>query len=283
MSKSAADVSGDVASGFAALMSKAAGEAGGPADEAPFGYTTDPDGTVRPKKTAGRPRRQPTLEELKAEREAAPPADAPAGDRAPSARRIHRRKGNDEPDTPKPPIPQHRDGVITKGVNRLYRRTGKMVRVMDRDVGQALIDITVKDDDEDVTVGEAWEELARTNPRVRAFLLKIIAGGAVGQVLMAHAPVLLAILMKDAIRRHIPFMKLMEAFLTGDDEPGGDGTAPADGTVVEGLTMPDMQQMMAMAQQFADQAMSGRANGGTPRPPAPGPDATVAGLVVSGS
>jgi hypothetical protein len=270
MSETAVDESQDVKAGFAGLMSKAAGQAGA-AEEAPFGYTTDPDGTRRPKKTAGRPRKSPSVEELKAEKDAQvlegivhPPAE----DRAPGSGRRGQRAGGARPDDKKPVV-QFREGVIAKGMNKLYRKAGKMVRVVDADVGQALIDITRKDtlddgkpDPEDVTVGEAWEELARTNPRIRAVLMKMIAGGAVGQLFMVHSPVLLAILMKDAIRKRIPFMKLVEAFL----DNGEDGEAPADGTVAEGLTVPDMDQMMAMARQFAEQAM-GRNAGGTPRPP----------------
>lgn len=300
MSISTADDPTDVAAGFAALMSKAA-EAAGPAEEAPFGYTRDEaTGELRPKKAAGRPRKQPTLDELKAQKEAeaAPEAAAKPEDRAPSARRPHRRtRAEPEPDKPKQPVVQFREGVISKGMNKLYRKAGKMVRVMDRDVGQALIDITRKDtlddgtpDPEDVTVGEAWEEIARTNPRIRAFLMKIIAGGAWGQLFACHAPVLLAVLMKDAIRRRIPFMKLIEAFLDG----GEDGEAPAGGTVMEGLQVPDMQQMMAMAAQFAEQAMNGRAASAPPRAPeAPvvpdprrspaGPGVTAAVPAASGS
>jgi hypothetical protein len=271
----------DPVAGFAGLMNKAAEQAAGPAAEAPFGYTTDPDGTVRPKKAPGRPRKQPTLEELKAARDAAAEADTDAGrpgDRAPDMKRRRTRfrgsatAGGAE-DKPKPVV-QFREGVIAKGVNRLYRKAGKLIKVADADIGQALIDITRKDtlddgtpDPEDVTVGEAWEELARANPRIRAFLMRILAGGAWGQLLACHAPVLLAVLMKDAIRKRIPFMKLLEAFLAEDTEPGGDGSAPADGTPLEGLQMPDMQQMMAMTRLVAQQAMNGRAPGPVPRPP----------------
>jgi hypothetical protein len=297
MSETLVDESKDAAAGFAALMNKAAGEAKGEAGEAPYGYTTDADGNRRPKKLPGRPRRQqPTIEELKAEKDAKADSD-PAhrgpgeGDRAPAARRRGGRKpaAVPDPDKPKPPVVQFREGVIAKGINKLYRKGGKLVRVMDRDIGQALIDITRKDtlddgtpDPDDITVGEAWEEVARTNPRIRAFLMKLIAGGAWGQLFMCHAPILLAILMKDAIRKHIPFMKLLEAFLAEDTE---DGEAPADGTAMEGLQMPDMAQMMQMAQQFAEQAMNGgqRGTGGTPRPPEPGPAVITPGLVVSES
>ena len=267
MSETVVDESADPAAGFAALMNRAAEQAGGPAEEAPYGYTTDPDGTRRPKKAPGRPRRPPAVEELKAQKaEEAAAADgaAPAGDRAPDSKRRLRatRSGAGKPEERKP-VPQFREGQIERGINGLYRKAGRMIRVADQDIGQALIDITRKDDAEDVTVGEAWEQLARTNPRIRAFLLRMIAGGAVGQLFMCHAPVLMAIVMKDAIRKHLPFPKLAEAFLTPDE----DGEAPADGTVAEGLTVPDMRQMMAMAQQFAEQAMNGRGAPAGPRVP----------------
>ena len=299
MSETTVDESQDVAAGFAALMSKAA-EAAAPAVDAPFGYMRDEaTGEMRPKKTAGRPRKSPPVEELKAQKEAAAASGegAKPEDRPPdSRRRPHRRTSDDgKPDEPKPPVVQFREGVIAKGINKLYRKAGKMIRVMDADIGQALIDITRKDtlddgqpDPEDITVGEAWEEIARTNPRIRAFLMKVIAGGAWGQLFMVHAPVLLAILMKDAIRKHIPFSRLFEAFLGDDSE---DGEAPAAGTPAEGLTMPDMGQMMAMAQQVAAQMMNGRMPS-SPRPPEAsvvpdprpgGPGVTVPGLVVSES
>lgn len=268
MSGTVADESQDVKAGFAGLMSKAA-EAAGPAEEAPFGYTRDEaTGEMRPKKAAGRPRKSPTVEELKAakaEAEAGGEQPPRPGDRAPDTRRRpHRRTRPEDPGKPKAPVPQFREGVIERGINQLYRKAGKLVRVMDSDVGQALIDITRKEDDDDVTVGAAWEQIARSNPRIRAFLMKVISGGAWGQLFMCHAPVLMAVLMKDAIRKRIPFVKMAEAFLTPDE----DGEAVADGTAAEGLTVPDMQQMMAMAQQFAEQAMNGRMPAGpTPRAP----------------
>lgn len=252
----------DARAGFAGLMARAA-EAAAPegADpEAPYGWTTDPDGTRRPKKAAGRPsRRQKALEELKAEREAAPdgpagPGAALAGDRPPDTSR-RRRPRRDRPgaDAKAKPVQQFREGQIERGINQLYRKAGRMVRVADADVGQALIDITRKDDPEDTTVGEAWEQLARTNPRVRAFLLRLMAGGAWSGLLMAHAPVFMAVLMKDAVRSRLPFGRLMEAALTPDEQDG----APADGTPLAGLQPQDMQQMMNVAREFAERAMNG--------------------------
>lgn len=42
------------------------------------------------------------------------------------------------------------------------------------------------------TIGEAWEALAKENPRVREMLEKLLTAGAVGQLLMAYMPVALA-------------------------------------------------------------------------------------------
>lgn len=260
-----AETGGDAASSFAALM---AGAADAATDEAPYGYTKDrKTGEVRPKKSPGRAgvRNSPSLEDLKAAKEQTGTeqneAEQPAGDRAPAppqGKSKNRKLSDDGKPSPQV-IPAFKEGVIAAGVNKLYRRTGKIVRVMDRDIGIAIIETTRKEDEEDVTVGEAWEELARVNPRIRRFLLKLIAGGAWGQVVAAHAPILMAIVMKDAIARHIPFMALIEAFL-GEDEDGPSEVSEALG----GLQPVDMVQMMQMAQQMMGQAAAGVPRGAGP-------------------
>ena len=237
-------------------------------DPAPYGYTVDEaTGLRRPKKTAGRPRKSPSLEDLKAAREAAgaPGPPSPAEDRAPSPLkgRARRRRGQSaaEPE-PAAPIPQkyRAEGALAKGINRLYRKGGKLLKAFDGDVGQAFIEITRPEDDDDVTVGDAWEELCRGNPRIRAFWLRALTGGAVSQVFAAHLPVVGVIVMKDSIRKRIPFGGLMGAFLTPDEEDG----APADGTVFEGLRPEDMAQMRAMAAAMADRVMGGMPERGQP-------------------
>jgi hypothetical protein len=255
----------DPLAGFAALMGAAGQEASPVTDvsEAPYGYTRDEaTGEMRPKKSPGRPRKSPSLDDLKAQREAAVPApdESRDGDRAPAApksRRGRRASKGPAPDRPAPPVPQHlrSEGAIAKGVNQLYRKAGKLVRVMDQDIGQALIDITRAEDADDVTVGDAWEQLARTNPRVKAFLMRMLAGGAWSGLVAAHAPVFMALLMKDSIRRRIPFARLAMAMVDDEGEPG---EAPAAGTPFDGLRPEDMAAMMAMAQATAEQMMSGR-------------------------
>ena len=262
----------DPLAGFAALMG-AAGQDAKPvsdAGEAPYGWTKDEaTGEMRPKKSPGRPRKSPSLDDLKARQEAdaAAGAETPAADRPPSAPRRKRRGRASTPsaDRPAPPVPQHlrSEGAIAKSVNQLYRKAGKLVRVMDADIGQALIDITRAEDADDVTVGDAWEQLARTNPRVKAFLMRMLAGGAWSGLVAVHAPVFMALLMKDSIRKRIPFARLAMAMVDDDGEPG---EAPAAGTPFDGLRPEDMAAMMAMAQATAEQMMSGR-----------GPDVPVRG------
>jgi hypothetical protein len=250
----------DPVAGFAALMSGAAQEAapGNGADpEAPYGYTEDSrTGERRPKKSPGRPRKSPSLEDLKAAKEAEPAEGSPvsAGDRPPVPPKGRRgRRAAESHPRPAAAVPQkyRAEGSIAKGINQLYRRTGRLVRVFDQDIGQALIDITRAEDPEDVTVGDAWEQLAQSNPRVKAFLLRMLAGGAWSGVFMAHAPVMGAILMKDAIRRRIPLASLFTAVAEDEAEAAPESPAGAD-DVVETPFGPmrraDVEQMMTLAQ-----------------------------------
>src|SRR5579872_1893542 len=167
---------------------------------------TSPTRTETPVTTQSARRNPPSVDNLKEARAAAPSAKKPVQDRPPV---VPKGSKVSEPPSPTPPMPAK--GFIATRVNKLYVRTGKIVKVADAEIGDAIISCTKKESDDDVTVGEAWEDLARTNPRVRALLLKILQGGAWGQLFMAHMPIFMAIVMKDGIRKHIPFMKLMAA------------------------------------------------------------------------
>jgi hypothetical protein len=178
--------------------------------------------------------------------------------------------------------------VITKGVNKLYRKAGKIVRAMDADIGEAIIQAarnTSEEDGEDDSVGAAWDELCKTNPRIRKFVMRCLGGGAWGQLLMAHAPIALAIMMKPAILRLIPFSAIVKSFAEPDDDtPAGEGGLPG------GMTASDLGQArdLAMAQlarmgmnippeiaeQMMQAAQAGQMNGPFP-PPAGVPRETV--------
>lgn len=268
-----------------------------PDENAPYGYVIDEvTRERRPRKTPGGRRRgvrsasppqtdggsipvppgPPSLEQLRASgpRKAAP-------DRPPGARKD--RRGRIRAPKAAPEVPPFRAGPIAKGVNQLYFKVGKLVRIVDPMIGQALIDITRKEDDDDITVGEAWEEIARTNPRIRAFLLRLITGGAWTQLFMAHAPVLLAVIMRDGIRERIPFERVVSAMLDDDDtmpdpgdywpdDPGQDPAAPSGlAGLFDGLTPADVAQMGAMMNGL----MSNMAGGFGPRQPAPARAPTV--------
>ena len=185
-------------------------------------------------------------------------------DRPPAALKGRRRRrlgqGAAEP-KPAAPIPQkyRAEGAIAKGVNQLYRKAGKLVRVMDPGIGQALIDITRAEDPEDVTVGDAWETLARSQPAGAGVLAADagrgrVVGGVRGPCPGADGPA-----DEGLIRKRIPFGGLVMAM--ADD--GEDSPAPGEGTVMDGLRPEDMAAMMATAQS----ARSGddEENGAPPR------------------
>lgn len=243
--------------------------------EAPYGWMNDSKtGVRRPRKAAGRagmkkaaapPAATKSLDELKAAGPIQRGQDrAPSGKGAPATSAAK----DDEP----APLPPFRAGPIAKGMNKLYRRAGKIVKAMDRDIGIAIIEATKKEAEDDVTVGEAWEEIAKTNPRIRRVLLKMVEGGAWMQLFWAHAPIFLAILMKEQIAKHIPFAKIISAVSSLDDEdeetdepssPRGGGSLPF------GLKPDDVNQMMTMfGPALAQMGANGpRAPGGPPRAP----------------
>ena len=244
-----------------------------PSEEAPYGWMTDPvTNERRPKKRPGRRSKTaalptgktPPLEELQALGSLAESAE----DTAPGETPKGRRKGS----RAAAPLPPFRAGQIAKVVNRRYRQAGRIVRMFDYDIGTAIIATTRKppadpeDDDEDVlTAGEAWEALAKHNPRVRAFLMKLTIGGAYSDLFNIHLPILLAILMKDGIRQRIPLLGLAQAFLSDEPEDQDDaGEPPMDGLggMMAGFNPGDLAQMMEVAQQ-----MMGQAAMNVPRPP----------------
>lgn len=247
----------------------------GPSEEAPYGWMVDAKtGERRKKRNHGRTKKgaglpsggSPSLEEMKAAN-----PDEPEGDRAPGKPKRSWGSGDKSPKAPPEPAPAFRAGPIAKGMNRLYARTAKVVSVMDPEIGAAILSTTRKDTDDDVTVGEAWEELAKINPRVRVVLLKVIAGGVYGQLFMCHAPIFLAVIMKDGIRQRIPMARFVDAFLNNDDVDQDGAPAGTDlSAMLGGLSPEDAGQMMEMANQMMGQMASQmpRSANGTPVRPA---------------
>lgn len=194
------------------------------------------------------------------------PIDRSAPDREPGTRPARRRTGRRRTGlgAEKPPadVPPFKAGPIAKGMNRLYAKAGRLVRMANPMLGEAILSTTRKESDDDETVGEAWEALAQVSPVWRARLLKLVTGGAAGRVLMAHLPILLAVLMLDPVQKRMPFGRILEVLLGGDDEP-----APA--TSADTGPQPDFEQMMAMATQMMGPAMFQRAAAAAARIPTP--------------
>jgi hypothetical protein len=209
-------------------------------EEAPYGWMRDPQtGEMRPKKKPGRqpsPSTPPDPADL-------PELDATADEPPKTRTRRERHQAGRVPAMP-------RGGIIAAGVNKLYRRAGKIIRGMDADIGQAVIECTRKDDPDDITVGEAWEALAKVNPRVRAFLLRAVAGGVWTDLVLAHAPIGMAILMKPAIAgRLLEGDGLLSRMAASYFEPDED-TEPGD------LTVEDAEQMTDLIRENMDQVLA---------------------------
>lgn len=246
-----------------------------PTSEAPYGFMIDPKtGERRAKKRPGRQRVSPDPEDSEdpppqpdpapSESEDPRPDRAPierGDDRPPSSRRSRgrgsRRSGGAPVAVPRetPSNPPLRAGAIAKGMNKLYRRVGKLVSMADPMIGQAFIEITRKDDEDDVTVGEAWEELARVNPRIRTALNKLLTGSGWGQLAACHLPILLAVAIRTGLVERLNLGTLLS--LAVDDE------APSGGGQFDGLTQEDMEEMMRLAAQV----MPGAEFPGTVPPP----------------
>jgi hypothetical protein len=233
-----------------------------PSSDAPYGYMNDPvTGERRPRKRPGRQRKSQAQAQFRSE-DPAPAFPEPFGseasqepgavertpiergeDRAPaSGRRSRGRRGGQRPasvprETEK--LEPFRAGPIAKGMNKLYRRVGKLVSMADPMIGQAFIEITRKDDDDDVTVGEAWEELARVNPRIRAALNKLLTGSGWGQLLMCHLPILLAVAVRTGLLERLNLGAF--ASLVADDD------TPEEFNPFAGLTAEDLAEAEALA------------------------------------
>ena len=230
-----------------------------PTDEAPYGYTVDAEtGERRPKKRAGRPRKGAT-----------PPADAPdledlrktkVEDTADTAPRASSRKRgvfgrSPAPVTEPEPLPPFRAGPIAKGMNALYRKAGKLVKLWDVAVGETIIMATRKEDEDEVTVGEAWENLAKTNPRIRNFLLKLLQSDAWGGLLMAHLPILIAVAirLKNGEGEKAGLGSVAMEFMADYDPRTGESEPTDVSEAMGGMTPADMGQMMAFAQDMFSQ------------------------------
>lgn len=202
-----------------------------PTKEAPYGYRIDGDGNKVPKKTAGRPKGSGRNAQVTPPPERSEPIQR-GKDIAP-----------DKDSKGSPAEVPYQKGVIRTGMTKLYKRTGRIVKSMDADIGIAIVESAEE-------CGEAWEDLAKANPRVRALLMKLLRGSGWSAIFMAHMPIFMAVMMKERIRKHIPILNVME-FITEDED-----ISEATG----GMQMGDLQQMAAMAQNLMPELFNNNGN-----------------------
>lgn len=90
---------------------------------------------------------------------------------------------NDKPDKPF----VYRPGALVKPLEALYETLGGFVLLADRVCGQAIIDSAH-------SCAESLDELARTNAKVRKVLVNLVTTGTLTKVIVAHLPLLMAVL-----------------------------------------------------------------------------------------
>jgi hypothetical protein len=113
--------------------------------------------------------------------------------------------GEKEPRKPRvrqqKPLPR---GGLKGPLTQLYVGAGMSLMPFDPACGRVVIENAEK-------CAEALDELAKTNTAVRNFLISICTTSAWGAVLMAHAPIIMAVAM-----HHIPALKNKQEKMVGE-------------------------------------------------------------------
>jgi hypothetical protein len=95
----------------------------------------------------------------------------------------------EEAETPRPVNTQntYRPGMLVKPLTAFYETIGGLIILADPTCGQAIINSAEE-------AAKALDELARTNPKVRKVLMRLMQSGAVTKVVIAHLPIVMAVL-----------------------------------------------------------------------------------------
>lgn len=104
-----------------------------------------------------------------------------------------KKPASDSPFSVRPAMPKA--GVIKRGVADIYITIGALLTPIDPVCGSALIESSEN-------VGEALEELAKADPRVRRALMSLLQTSAYGGVIAAHAPIIMAIAAHHFIKKN---------------------------------------------------------------------------------
>jgi hypothetical protein len=124
----------------------------------------------------------------------------PKGKGGKSANGSARERRASKPKTVKP-MPR---GGLRGPLTQLYVGIGMSVMPFDPSCGRTIIENADK-------CAEALDELAKTNTAIRNFLIGLCTTSAWGAVLMAHAPIVMAIAM-----HHVPALKKQQEKMVGE-------------------------------------------------------------------
>jgi hypothetical protein len=100
-----------------------------------------------------------------------------------------------------PPMPR---GGLKPALTQMYAGIGMAVMPFDPACGRVVIENAE-------SCAAALDELAKTNPAVRRVLLSLVTTSAWGAVIMAHAPILMAVAM-----HHVPTLREKQEKMVGE-------------------------------------------------------------------
>lgn len=104
----------------------------------------------------------------------------------------------------KKPVPPAPRGGLRQPLEDLYTGLGMMIMPFDAHCGKIIIDAAPR-------CAETLDDLAKTNPAVRRILISLVTTSAMGAVIMAHAPIIMAIAM-----HHVPALKERQEKMVGE-------------------------------------------------------------------
>lgn len=116
------------------------------------------------------------------------------------ARTIEERKARKAPK----PMPKAPVGGLRKPLEDMYTGLGMMLMPFDPSCGKVIIEAAPR-------CAETMDDLAKTNPAVRRILISLVTTSALGAVIMAHAPILMAIAM-----HHVPALRERQEKMVGE-------------------------------------------------------------------
>jgi hypothetical protein len=139
-----------------------------------------------------------------------PPEDAPPSFDPPRKPRWwERAKGKNgavkepRPSKPKKSVTMPRSG-LRGPLEDFYTGIGMFMMPFDPACGKVVIEAAPK-------CAESLDELAKTNPAVRRLLIQLVSTSAMGMVVVAHAPIVMAIAM-----HHVPMLRKKQEQMVGE-------------------------------------------------------------------